>query len=348
MPCLLLLALRLRLNNFGFTQTILGSSNYITNFVGEVSQHMEYFAFGETFIEEHKNSHNSPFKYNGKELDEESGLYYYGARYYDPRISIWASVDPLVEQTMDAFGYCFQNPIRLIDPTGMSPENLDNQDKKKKTESKKVNVAVHFGGHEPNKEAKDYNDANRKDFKDLDSNVIKIENVKNIDELKIELKKRVGNNKIANLFIASHGGNDYIALGEDFVSDNKTWNKAYPEMKENLSKLKDVLEPYLNNTKVMFTACYTGLGETINKSFVSLAKKTMSTFYFDGTAGTANVRRLNNPDDKPLNNPIFPNKGNNKFANRWNATYSNGEVRFTWRMYVTRKGNIKHSSLINR
>ena len=118
----------------------LGSSNYITNFTGEVSQHMEYFAFGETFIEEHKNSHNSPFKYNGKELDEESGLYYYGARYYDPRISIWASTDPLsgynpifeVEHYIDGehnlgvlnsfnhatYSYCYQNPINLFDPNG--------------------------------------------------------------------------------------------------------------------------------------------------------------------------------------------------------------------------------------
>jgi hypothetical protein len=31
-------------------------------------------------------------------------------------------VDPLVEETMDAYGYCYQNPILLTDPTGMSPE----------------------------------------------------------------------------------------------------------------------------------------------------------------------------------------------------------------------------------
>ena len=49
-------------------------------------------------MEEHKNSINSPFKFNGKELNEESGLYYYGARYYDPRLSIWASTDPLAEK----------------------------------------------------------------------------------------------------------------------------------------------------------------------------------------------------------------------------------------------------------
>ena len=84
---------------------------------------MEYFAFGETFIEEHKNSNNSPYKFNGKELDEESGLYYYGARYYDPRISIWASIDPLAEKYPDTspYAYCANNPINFIDPDGREP-----------------------------------------------------------------------------------------------------------------------------------------------------------------------------------------------------------------------------------
>jgi RHS repeat-associated protein len=42
--------------------------------------------------------YKTPFKFNGKELDESTGLYYYGARYYDPSLSIWMSVDPLAEQ----------------------------------------------------------------------------------------------------------------------------------------------------------------------------------------------------------------------------------------------------------
>ncbi|CAM4038461.1 RHS repeat-associated core domain-containing protein [Flavobacterium branchiophilum] len=97
--------------------------------MGEVSQHSEYFAFGETFVEEHKNSHNSPYKFNGKELDEESGLYYYGARYYDPRISIWASVDPLAEVSPheSPYVYCSNNPIMFVDPTGMIKELPDDQ-----------------------------------------------------------------------------------------------------------------------------------------------------------------------------------------------------------------------------
>jgi RHS repeat-associated protein len=102
----------------------LGSSNYITNFVGEVSQHMEYFAFGETFIEEHKNSHNSPYKFNGKELDEESGLYYYGARYYSSRENLWISVDPEFEKypNYSPYNYCLLNPLELIDPDGREPK----------------------------------------------------------------------------------------------------------------------------------------------------------------------------------------------------------------------------------
>lgn len=49
-------------------------------------------------------------------------MYYYGARYYDPRISIFISVDQMVESTMTPYQYVHNNPINLIDPTGMSAE----------------------------------------------------------------------------------------------------------------------------------------------------------------------------------------------------------------------------------
>ena len=60
----------------------LGSSSYITNLDGEVSQHIEYVPFGEVFIEERNHTWNTPYLFNAKELDEETGMYYYGARYY--------------------------------------------------------------------------------------------------------------------------------------------------------------------------------------------------------------------------------------------------------------------------
>jgi RHS repeat-associated protein len=64
------------------------------------------------------------YKFNGKELDESTGYYYYGARYYDPAISIFLSVDPLAEQfpNYNPYTYTMNNPVNLIDPTGMAPE----------------------------------------------------------------------------------------------------------------------------------------------------------------------------------------------------------------------------------
>lgn len=111
------------LNSYYFHPDHLGSSSYITNSSGVVCQHMEYLPFGETLVDEHLNSNNSPFKYNSKELDEETGNYYYSARYYDPKLSIFISVDPLAEETMDPYGYCYENPIKLIDPTGLGGES---------------------------------------------------------------------------------------------------------------------------------------------------------------------------------------------------------------------------------
>jgi len=58
-------------------------------------------------------------------MDRETGMYYYGARYYDPRISIFVSVDPLAEQTMEPYLYTGNNPIMFTDPTGMSKDGID-------------------------------------------------------------------------------------------------------------------------------------------------------------------------------------------------------------------------------
>jgi RHS repeat-associated protein len=99
----------------------LGSTSYVTDASGEVYQHLEYFAFGETFVEEHSNTDRTPYLFNGKELDEETGLYYYGARYYDARVSVWASVDPLLDKypATSCYIYSANNPVNFVDPNGM-------------------------------------------------------------------------------------------------------------------------------------------------------------------------------------------------------------------------------------
>ena len=103
----------------------LGSTSYVTDANGEVSQHVEYVPFGEIFIEELSSSAklNTPFLFNGKELDEETGLYYYGARYYDPRTSLWLSTDPmeLKYPGISSYAYCSNNPVKLVDVEGERP-----------------------------------------------------------------------------------------------------------------------------------------------------------------------------------------------------------------------------------
>ena len=99
----------------------LGSSSYITNLDGEVVQHIEYVPFGEVFIEERNNIWNTPYLFNAKEFDEETGMYYYGARYYESRLSLWISVDRFAEKYKTS-PYCFtlDNPICHYDERGDS------------------------------------------------------------------------------------------------------------------------------------------------------------------------------------------------------------------------------------
>ncbi len=118
----------------------MGSTSYITTKNGSISQHVEYIAFGEVLFEEHSSSFSSPYLFNGKELDRETNLSYYGARYLDMKTSLWLSLDPLATynpifeeefyfdgdhndgiynaKNLNGYGYCYQSPISLIDPNG--------------------------------------------------------------------------------------------------------------------------------------------------------------------------------------------------------------------------------------
>ena len=98
----------------------LGSTGYVTDRDGKVSQFVAYLPFGESLYEEHSNTKDMPYLFNGKERDEETGLYYYGARYYDPWSAVWAGVDPMWAKYLfvSPFVYCANNPIIYIDPDG--------------------------------------------------------------------------------------------------------------------------------------------------------------------------------------------------------------------------------------
>jgi len=132
---------------FYFHPDHLGSTSYITLRNGSISQHVEYIAFGEVLFEEHSSSFSSPYLFNGKELDRETNLSYYGARYLDMKSSLWLNVDPLAtynpifenefyfdgdhnggiynNSNLNSYAYCYQNPIKYVDPNGKQNETVD-------------------------------------------------------------------------------------------------------------------------------------------------------------------------------------------------------------------------------
>ena len=78
----------------------------------------------------------TPYLFNAKEFDEETGLYYYGARYYDPRVSLWISTDILEEKNYGNSSYAYTyNPITFIDPIGTDTINISYVNKKWKIDA---------------------------------------------------------------------------------------------------------------------------------------------------------------------------------------------------------------------
>ena len=119
----------------------LGSAQFVTDWKGRQYEHIEYTPYGELWIEEVAAGLDKlPFRFTGKELDEETGLYYYGARYLDPKYSRWLSGDPALNDyipspgtdpaklagmggvyntvNLHVYHYAGNNPIKYVDPDG--------------------------------------------------------------------------------------------------------------------------------------------------------------------------------------------------------------------------------------
>ncbi len=96
----------------------------------EIIEENNYYPFGL----EHKGYNNvvngteNPYKYQGKEHEQELGynMYDFDMRHYDPAIARWVTVDPKSElmRRFSPYTFAFNNPIRFIDPDGMAPEDV--------------------------------------------------------------------------------------------------------------------------------------------------------------------------------------------------------------------------------
>ena len=119
-----------REETFFYHSDHLGSTSYITDDKANITQYDAYLPYGELLVDEHSSSEDLPYKFNGKQFDDETGLYYYGARYLNPMASIWYGVDPLAEKYIDvsAYLYCYGNPIKMIDSNGKETHVALNKD----------------------------------------------------------------------------------------------------------------------------------------------------------------------------------------------------------------------------
>ncbi|MCD7902000.1 MAG: RHS repeat-associated core domain-containing protein [Bacteroides sp.] len=101
----------------------LGNNRLVMNNNLEVIQKNHYYPFGMTFGEISSTEQDKqPYKYNGKELDRKNGLnlYDYSARYMEPALGRFTTMDPHAENyySISPYAYCANNPISRIDPTG--------------------------------------------------------------------------------------------------------------------------------------------------------------------------------------------------------------------------------------
>ncbi|MBI4488710.1 MAG: hypothetical protein HY694_06460, partial [Deltaproteobacteria bacterium] len=99
----------------------LGGVNIITSSLGIMAQTVEYDPWGKVSRDE--GIGDSVRRFTGKQLDPESGLYYYGGRYYDPELGRFISPDPFVSepgnpQILNRYSYVGNNPVNYIDPDG--------------------------------------------------------------------------------------------------------------------------------------------------------------------------------------------------------------------------------------
>ncbi|MGX5689555.1 RHS repeat domain-containing protein [Arcticibacter tournemirensis] len=129
----------------------LGNTRAVMKQDGSILQIPDYYAFGMQM--NHNVMTPSPgnsYKYNGKELQTELGLnqYDYGARFYDPVVGRWNTIDPSVEKyiSLSPYNYTVNNPIKYIDPDGRDFILTINRNKDGEIRGVTVSATVYITG----------------------------------------------------------------------------------------------------------------------------------------------------------------------------------------------------------
>ena len=131
-------------STFFYHQDGLGTVTELTDTTGAVAKAYAYDAYG-TIVDQ-TGTVEQPYTYTGRELDSETGLYYYRARYYDPATGRWLQKDPIgIEGGLNLYSYTDDDPVNYIDPFGRSKggkRNLNAEGFNKKSNPNDVEKAL--------------------------------------------------------------------------------------------------------------------------------------------------------------------------------------------------------------
>ena len=107
----------------------LGSGSAVTDGRGRAVHVLGYMPYGETLLDLSHTPYETPYQFTGYEKDQETGLHYAGARYYDSWLSIFNSTDPMWYKYphLSPYAYCANNPLSYVDPSGKEFDPASNK-----------------------------------------------------------------------------------------------------------------------------------------------------------------------------------------------------------------------------
>lgn len=114
------LAAEIRNNRIYYHADGLGTITALTNHMGITVQKYDYDSFGNIKFTPFPHWIKQPYTYIAREFDSETGLYYYRARYYDPKAGRFITKDPIgFGGGINKYAYVKNNPLRYVDSFGL-------------------------------------------------------------------------------------------------------------------------------------------------------------------------------------------------------------------------------------
>jgi RHS repeat-associated protein len=104
-------------NKFWLHQDALGSVKVVTNANGDTVSTYKYYPFGDSLLT--RGSSKNDVQFTGKQNIAGIEAYDFSARYYDPELGRFYSIDPMGSAATSPYAYCSNNPVNRVDPTGM-------------------------------------------------------------------------------------------------------------------------------------------------------------------------------------------------------------------------------------